>query len=132
MRREPTEAEEALWRLLRCKRLAGSKFKRQQRFEEKYVVDVVCFGRRVIVEADGSQHAESDYDAQRDAWLHEQGYMVLRFWNNDVLARPESVLTAILSALESGNVGIEPALPLTPLPGPPPQGGREKKDDMHG
>jgi very-short-patch-repair endonuclease len=132
MRREPTDAEDALWRLPQCKRLAGYKFRPQQRLEDKYVVDFVCFDRRVILKADGSRHAERDYDAQRDAWPREHACTILRFWSNDVLAPPENVMTAILCALESGNAVIAAPLPVAPFPGPPPHGGREKKDDIHG
>ncbi|MGK6320960.1 hypothetical protein [Sphingomonas sp. DT-204] len=53
-------------------------------------------------------------------------FRVLRLWNNDVLARSESVSEAILAALESVETGVEPAPPLSPLLDPPPQGGREQ------
>ena len=49
------------------------------------------------VEVDGSQHFESSQDKERDAALARQGFRVLRYWNNDVLQRPESVLEDILS-----------------------------------
>jgi very-short-patch-repair endonuclease len=127
MRKQPTDAERALWRLLRNKRLAGWKFKRQQSLG-RYIVDFVCFEARLIVEADGSQHLESAYDAQRDSWLLDQNFRLLRFWNRDILLEAEGVLTAVLAALEGVEAGIEPASPPTPLPAPPPQGGREKKD----
>ena len=110
MRREPTDAERKLWSILRAKRLAGWKFKRQEQID-RYIVDFVCFGARLIVEADGSQHAESAADAQRDAYLFAQGFNVLRFWNNDILTNPDGVATAILAALE------------TPLPNPSPARG---------
>ncbi|MBW8843340.1 MAG: endonuclease domain-containing protein [Sphingomonadales bacterium] len=127
MRHNPTEAEAALWRLLRAKRLAGWKFRQQQRID-RYIVDFICFRARLIVEADGAQHIDSDYDVVRDAYLHAQGFRLLRFYNNDILAQPDAVLTSILNALESGATGIEPVPPLTPLPDPPPQGGRELDD----
>jgi very-short-patch-repair endonuclease len=57
----------------------------------------------LIVEADGSQHAESPADAERDAWLQGQGFAVLRFWNNDVLARSDMVADAIWQALQSSS-----------------------------
>ena len=127
MRSTPTEAERVLWRMLRAKRLAEWKFKRQQPIG-RYIVDFVCFQARLIVEADGSQHIGSSYDGARDGWLRDQGFRILRFWNNDVLARPDSIGAAIFHALKGGEIGIEPTSPPTPLPGPPPQGGREKKD----
>ncbi|TPG22792.1 endonuclease domain-containing protein [Sphingomonas koreensis] len=125
MRRNSTAAEDALWRLLRNKRLAGWKFKRQQPLGP-YTADFVCFAARLIVEADGSQHIGSAHDADRDTWLGRQNFRILRLYNNDILARSEEALAAILAALESDDAGIEPASSLTPLPSPPPQGGREK------
>ena len=68
LRRTMTDAEHRLWKHLRAHRLDGQKFRRQQPIGS-YVVDFVHFGARVIVEADGSQHAESPTDPLRDAWL---------------------------------------------------------------
>ena len=68
MRREPTEAERRMWRLLRDRRLGGFKFRRQEQLG-RYIVDFVCFERKLVIELDGSQHADSAYDAERDAWL---------------------------------------------------------------
>ena len=109
MRRAPTEAERVLWRLLRNKRLVGWKFKRQQPIG-RYIADFVCFEARLIVEADGSQHLDNAHDARRDAWLRAQPFDILRFWNNDILARPESVLSAIVAALDGtdGRAGYPP------------------------
>jgi very-short-patch-repair endonuclease len=107
MRTEATDVERVLWRHLRAHRLAGRKFKRQQSIGP-YIVDFVCFGSRLIVEVDGGQHLQSDRDARRDAWLRQQGFRVLRFWNNDVLHRTESVLEEISSKLA----------PLSPSPSP--------------
>jgi very-short-patch-repair endonuclease len=98
MRAHPTEAEKRLWFLLRDRRLVAFKFRRQQVIEP-YIVDFVCFGERLIVEADGSRHADSESDAWRDAYLRAQGFRVIRFWNNDILAGRESVAAAIYSAL---------------------------------
>jgi very-short-patch-repair endonuclease len=100
MRANPTEAERQLWSILRAKRMVGYKFKRQQVLEW-YIVDFVNFEHRLIIEADGSQHADSDSDATRDAWLQDQGFAVLRFWNNDVLARTDLVADAIWQALNT-------------------------------
>ncbi|WP_454184818.1 endonuclease domain-containing protein [Porphyrobacter sp. MBR-49] len=110
MRREPTEAEAKLWSMLRGQRLGGLKFKRQEQLGD-YIVDFVCFSARLIVEADGGQHAENKDDAVRDAWLTEQGFRVLRFWNNDILGNPESVARLILDAAQG------------PLPNPSPEVG---------
>jgi very-short-patch-repair endonuclease len=109
LRQRMTDAEHLLWRHLRAHRLNGHKFRRQQPLGP-YVVDFVHFGARVIVEADGGQHADSPRDAMRDAWLRQQGFTVLRFWNDDILLRTGSVLEVIWSALEAA------PSPLTPLP----------------
>jgi very-short-patch-repair endonuclease len=99
MRREPTEAEARLWSMLRAKRLAGSKWRHQVNFEDRYIADFVCFDRRLIVEADGGQHSENGHDEQRDRWFEAQGFRVLRFWNNDVLVNSDGVASIILEAL---------------------------------
>ena len=98
MRRNPTEAERRLWSILRSHRLAGFKFKRQQQIGN-YIVDFVNFERRLVIEADGSQHLENAYDLARDAWLKSQGFNLLRFWNGEVLRDTEIVADAILNAL---------------------------------
>ena len=100
MRSEPTPAEHRLWQILRAKRLAGFKFKRQLTIDD-YIVDFVCLGRRLIVEADGGQHAESPSDPRRDRHLKTQGFRILRFWNNDIFNNEEGVLTSILDALQA-------------------------------
>src|SRR5688572_5262797 len=68
MRKNPTEAERRLWAMLRDRRMPAFKFERQFVIDP-YIVDFVCFERRIIVEADGSQHAESEYDCLRDRFL---------------------------------------------------------------
>ena len=95
LRQKSTDAERLLWKHLRAKRLDGLKFRRQEPIGN-YIVDFVSFDKRVIVELDGSQHlcrkAEDDI---RSRWLEEQGFKVLRFWNNDVLKKTEGVLKVI-------------------------------------
>jgi very-short-patch-repair endonuclease len=95
LRRSATDAETKMWRLLRDRRLAAFKFRRQTPVEG-YILDFVCFERKIVVEVDGSQHFESSKDKQRDAALTREGFHVLRYWNNDVLQRPEAVLEDIL------------------------------------
>ena len=96
MRGAPTDAELRLCRLLRDRRLNGVKFRRQVPLGP-YIVDFLCVGAKLIVEADGSQHAESLRDNIRDAYLASQGWKVLRFWNNEVLQNREGVLETILA-----------------------------------
>jgi very-short-patch-repair endonuclease len=96
MRGAPTDSELRLWRLLRDRRLSGFKFRRQVPVGP-YIVDFLCVGAKLIFEADGSQHAESVRDNVRDAYLANQGWKVLRFWNNEVLQNREGVLETILA-----------------------------------
>jgi len=100
MRLNPTEAEKRLWSMLRDRRMPSFKFKRQFVIAP-YIVDFICFERRLIVEADGSQHAESEYDAHRDTFLRSQGFSTLRFWNSDVLENAGGVFEAIYAELTS-------------------------------
>jgi very-short-patch-repair endonuclease len=114
MRHEPTAAERALWHLLRDRRLEGFKFRRQRTIAP-YIVDFVCLDHGLIVEVDGGQHSESDYDERRDAVLKAQGFRVLRFWNNDVLQNSDGVFDTIYAALTSPHPSA--ALRLPPSPG---------------
>ena len=100
LRSNLTDAESRLWQKLKRRQIATLKFRRQQPIGA-FIVDFVCFERRVIVEVDGGQHAERVlYDEQRTRWLEAQGYLVLRYWNNDVLASTEAVAQAILDVVE--------------------------------
>lgn len=95
-----TDAEQALWRRLRRRQLLGRKFRRQQPLG-RYIVDFVCLEARLVIEVDGSQHLEQQsYDGARRRWLERQGYRVLRFWNNEVLAETDAVVETIAQVLE--------------------------------
>ncbi|MFH1343132.1 MAG: DUF559 domain-containing protein [Pseudomonadota bacterium] len=98
LRREPTDAEIAMWRLLRGRRLALFKFRRQVPFQN-FILDFVCFKRQFVIEIDGSQHADSQRDTAKDAILTAEGFRVARYWNNDVLQRPSAVLEDIFAKL---------------------------------
>jgi len=98
MRHEPTDAEAATWQLLRDRRLSAFKFRRQVPFKN-YILDFVCFEKRLVIEIDGSQHAESQGDASRETALAAEGFQTARYWNNDVLQRPAAVLEDILAKL---------------------------------
>ncbi|WP_263282666.1 endonuclease domain-containing protein [Sphingomonas nostoxanthinifaciens] len=99
MRRFSTDAEAMLWTSLRSRRLAGAKFRRQV-WLGQYIADFYCAEARLVVEADGSQHFDqADYDERRRAWLEQEGFRVIRFWNNEVLTQREKVLAAIGDAL---------------------------------
>ena len=118
MRHTMTDAEHALWRILRNRQFEGVKFRRQV-LVGPYIGDFVCYDARLVIEADGGQHNKSKADRGRDAWFAGQGFRVLRFWNNGVHNNPEGVATIIALALKG-------EAPLTrPLCGHPlPQGER--------
>ncbi|MEP7241129.1 MAG: endonuclease domain-containing protein [Devosia sp.] len=99
LRRRSTDAERRLWELLRDRRLATHKFRRQVPIGP-YVADFACYDARLVVELDGSQHAESAHDARRDLELGRRGFRVLREWNNDLSQRRDAVLEAIVAALD--------------------------------
>ena len=100
MRHEPTDAERKLWLILRARRFSGYKFRRQVPLGP-YIADFVCFEQRLIIEADGSQHADNMRDAARDAWFAAQGFRVRRFWNADILLRPAEVAETLWQDLEA-------------------------------
>ncbi|MEW6327525.1 MAG: endonuclease domain-containing protein [Thermodesulfobacteriota bacterium] len=109
LRKRPTDAEQLLWKHLRMKQMEGLKFRRQQPVD-KYIVDFVCFEKRLVIEIDGGQHAtQKEKDTERDIYLKSQGFRVLRFWNNEVLQNINGVLMAIRE-----NCLSHP--PLNPLP----------------
>jgi very-short-patch-repair endonuclease len=100
LRRDMTDAERLLWSRLR-RNFLGVPFRRQLPIGA-FIVDFVCLPKRLIIEVDGGQHLESSRDRARDAWLAENGFRVLRFWNYEVLRNLEGVLTRILEELGKG------------------------------
>ena len=110
MRHTPTEAEAKIWYHLRAKRMCGVKFKRQAPMGA-YIVDFVAKHEHLIIEIDGGQHNEQ-VDNERTKWLENQGFKVLRFWNNEVLANIEGVLETIRLSLVPAQTPSPPA----PLP----------------
>ncbi|WP_245445326.1 endonuclease domain-containing protein [Agrobacterium rosae] len=98
LRRQETDAEYRLWYELKSRRLNGFKFGRQIPLGS-FIADFVCRERMLIVELDGSQHADSIHDRQRTKWLNSQGYSVLRFWNHEIFEERRSTLETILAIL---------------------------------
>ena len=97
LRGELTDAEAILWRHLRDRRLAGLKFRRQAAIGP-YIADFVCLEAKLVVEADGGQHADNARDVRRDAFFASQGFRTLRIWNIDIQGNLESVLDTIENA----------------------------------
>ena len=123
LRRQSTDAETLLWRRVRSRQLQGLKFRRQFPID-RYVVDFFCAEARLIVELDGGQHAlQVEADKARTTMFSEMGYLVLRFWNNDVLSNIDGVLETIVLAIKPQ--AFEP-----PHPNPLPQGEREPRRDF--
>lgn len=112
LRRNQTEVEYRLWGELRNRLLNGYRFSRQVPLGP-YVADFVSRKERLIVELDGSQHAECVRDAVRADFLNRHGYSILRFWNEEVLRERRAVLETILAALE-GRLFPSPGLRFAP------------------
>ncbi|HET7831782.1 MAG TPA: endonuclease domain-containing protein [Gallionella sp.] len=99
MRGRMTDAEALLWMLLRNRRIAGAKFRRQHPVG-RYILDFYCIEKQLGIELDGGQHGETIGDDQRrDTWLQKQGIRVLRFWNNQMLTETEVVMEVIFQAV---------------------------------
>lgn len=95
LRKNQTDAENKVWRELRNRRFSNLKFRRQY-VVGPYVVDFCCPEKKLIIEIDGSQHKlQKSYDDERLKYLELNDYEVMRFWNNDVLEKCESVLNLI-------------------------------------
>ena len=95
LRKNMTVAEKKLWNQLRQRQLGGLRFRRQVPFGN-YIVDFACFEPKMIIELDGSQHAQQiHYDGKRTKYLEMLGYTVLRFWNNEVISEIDAVLQTI-------------------------------------
>jgi very-short-patch-repair endonuclease len=100
MRGGPTDPEAWLWSCLRGRRLGGAKFRRQRPLG-RYIADFCCDDLKLVVELDGSGHAQQkEYDAARDAELGATGHRVIRIANTDIAADPDAVLAGIIRAID--------------------------------
>jgi adenine-specific DNA-methyltransferase len=118
LRRQITDAEKALWQILRNRQVAHAKFRRQHPIGP-YVADFACLEDKLIIEADGGQHALNEStDRARAARLEALGFRILRFWNNEILSNPEGVRRTIEEALKA------------PHPSPLPQAGEGAKKSL--
>jgi len=111
LRIDATDAEKRLWWHLRGGQVEHARFRRQQPVG-KYIADFVNLEKKLVIEIDGSQHGNCNtHDKERDEWLRNEGFNVLRFWNNDIFENLEGVLETIRRAVVS------------PSPTPPTRGG---------
>ena len=108
LRKNATKQERQLWRLISRYR---PKFTRQLPIGP-FTADFACREAKLIVELDGSQHAESTRDQHRDAFLQQEGWSVMRIWNNEVIENPDGVITAIVERAAECLGGTHPQ----PLP----------------
>jgi very-short-patch-repair endonuclease len=99
LRRSDNDAERALWSALKNRQLNGAKFTRQFPIGP-YFADFACREEHLVIELDGSQHAESTYDRIRDEFMIQHGWSILRFWNVDALRELDAVVDTILAALD--------------------------------
>lgn len=103
LRSHQTDAEQQLWHRLRRKQLHGLQFYRQKPIGP-YIVDFYCAAARLVIELDGSQHFEPAHqsrDQHRDAYLAQQGLLVLRFDNLQALKETDGVIQVVLQTLET-------------------------------
>lgn len=119
LRKNMTDAENTLWYYLRKEQMNGVKFRKQSPIGN-YIVDFVSFESKLVIELDGGQHLEAEnveHDKVRDEFLKKAGYIILRFFNNEVFENIQGVLELIYSKT-------------APLPNPPPQVGRELSKNL--
>lgn len=111
LRKNQTEAEARLWKALRNRQIHGHKFVRQFPINQ-YIVDFCCRKAQLVVEVDGGQHnTQLAYDEERTVQIELNGYVVVRFWNNEVLSNLPGVLEQIAIQLNVHSVGTEKPSP---------------------
>jgi very-short-patch-repair endonuclease len=102
MRKEPTPAERRMWRLLRNRRLAGFRFRRQHPVG-RYIADFYCAVARLVIELDGDTHVgNEEADRVREEYLRDRGLRVIRFWNFRFAEDGDAVLDAVYAACVEG------------------------------
>ena len=104
-RKNPTEAEDFLWKNLQNKQLEGYKFRREHVIGD-FIVDFVCLSKQLIIEVDGGYHREEnqqELDKIRSEYLINKGFRVIRFTNEEVLNNIEKTLETIETALHQSS-----------------------------
>jgi very-short-patch-repair endonuclease len=103
LRRRQTDAESLIWYHLRGRRFMDLRFRRQHPIGP-YFADFACLDLQLVIELDGGQHNDPDgleRDARRTSFLRSRGFVVLRFWDNDVLRTPLAVLGSIAQTVQA-------------------------------
>lgn len=107
-RRNPTEAENILWSIVRGKKMAGFKFRRQH-IISNYIADFVCLSEQLVIEVDGLYHQLPENkisDEERTAELNKLGFEVLRFTNEQVLNDTDNIINTIVRRIKERNIKI--------------------------
>ncbi|MBZ9872439.1 DUF559 domain-containing protein [Mesorhizobium sp. BR1-1-9] len=99
LRQGGNKAEALLWLELKGRKLGSYRFTRQFSIGP-FFADFCCREKWLVVELDGSQHADSSYDRRRDDFMRAQGCSILRLWSHDVLKHRTSVCETVLAALD--------------------------------
>ncbi|MFL6235365.1 MAG: endonuclease domain-containing protein [Thermoanaerobaculia bacterium] len=119
LRGSPTPAEREMWEILRDRRLAGIKFRRQSPISI-FVADFYCARLKLVVELDGEVHSDrrqAAHDENRDFYLRSLGCAILRFPNRDLFQNREAVLSQILEVATTLQAQAdEPPGPSSPSP----------------
>jgi very-short-patch-repair endonuclease len=97
LRANTTPHERILWRALKELPMEGTHFRRQAPIGP-YIVDFFCPTRKLIIELDGGHHNEdatAERDDERQVWLEQEGYRVIRFWNSEIASELNAVMEKI-------------------------------------
>ncbi len=103
LRQNATMPERVMWGLLRELKPLGFHFRRQVPMG-RYFADFVCHAPRLVIEVDGDTHgsdAARTYDGERSRFLRDEGYVVVRVSNRDVMGNRDGVGRMIIETLES-------------------------------
>ncbi len=104
MRKNPTQAEDFLWQLIRNRALLGYKFRRQHPIDQKFILDFFCHELRLGIELDGEYHQsidQTEYDEGRTYELEELGITVLRFSNDEAIWETEKIFESVKKHAEA-------------------------------
>ena len=96
-----------MWKLLRDRRFAGYKFRRQHPVSP-YVLDFYCHSALLAIELDGFGHGHPEKqatDRERDRILAEMGIKTIRFWNRQLRENERAIRDTILRELSERKAG---------------------------
>ena len=99
LRARQTKAESLIWTVVRARRLAGLKFRRQHPIGP-FFGDFVCIEKHLVIELDGGYHDyQYEDDVERQSYIEDRGWRVIRFTNEEVLSDVEAVAISIAKQL---------------------------------